>query len=99
MLTHVKEMTFTPSELAKMEQLKEKHRVQDEREIYAEGDMGNGPEPQLESNDPEELQNPKSGALWDIYRREDAFKLKEYLRRHFKEFRHTYCLPLKQVPL
>ncbi|WOH02450.1 hypothetical protein DCAR_0521839 [Daucus carota subsp. sativus] len=79
-LTHVKEMTFTPSELAKMEQLKEKHRVQDEREIYAE-----------------ELQNPKSGALWDIYRREDAFKLKEYLRRHFKEFRHTYCLPLKQV--
>ncbi|KAL1817409.1 hypothetical protein ACET3Z_019983 [Daucus carota] len=96
-LTHVKEMTFTPSELAKMEQLKEKHRVQDEREIYAEGDMGNGPEPQLESNDPEELQNPKSGALWDIYRREDAFKLKEYLRRHFKEFRHTYCLPLKQV--
>ena len=91
MLTHVKEMTFTPSELAKMEQLKEKHRVQDEREIYVEGEMGNG--------DTEELQNPKSGALWDIYRREDAFKLKEYLRRHFKEFRHTYCLPLKQVPL
>ncbi|XP_063949289.1 lysine-specific demethylase JMJ26-like [Daucus carota subsp. sativus] len=96
-LTHVKEMTFTPSELAKMEQLKEKHRVQDEREIYVEGEMGNGPEPQREGNDTEELQNPESGALWDIYRREDAFKLKEYLRKHFREFRHTYCLPLKQV--
>ncbi|KAF5445587.1 hypothetical protein F2P56_034630, partial [Juglans regia] len=43
------------------------------------------------------LEASKSGALWDIFRRQDSPKLQEYLKKHFREFRHIHCCPLPQV--
>ncbi|XP_075477051.1 lysine-specific demethylase JMJ27-like isoform X3 [Primulina tabacum] len=37
------------------------------------------------------------GALWDIFRRQDVPKLEEYVRKHYKEFRHIHLNPLPRI--
>lgn len=99
-LTHIKEVTPDSNQLAKIEALKQFHRSHDQKEIFKterKMKMDNGVE--AAGNHIEDLECPDGGALWDIFRRQDAPKLKEYLRKHFNEFRHIYCVPLKQVDL
>ncbi|XP_021735438.1 lysine-specific demethylase JMJ25-like isoform X1 [Chenopodium quinoa] len=73
--------------------------VLDAQKGYPDKDMetrDNGtsapPSENLEGSEPH-----SGGALWDIFRREDVPMLQEYLRRHYQEFRHIHCNPLKQV--
>ncbi|XP_022718149.1 lysine-specific demethylase JMJ25-like [Durio zibethinus] len=37
------------------------------------------------------------GAVWDIFHRQDVPKLEEFLRKHYREFRHVYGSPVDQV--
>ncbi|XP_020579159.1 lysine-specific demethylase JMJ25-like isoform X2 [Phalaenopsis equestris] len=49
------------------------------------------------SNGSVKERNQDGGALWDIFRREDVSKLEEYLRKHYREFRHFNDCPIETV--
>lgn len=106
-LMHVAEVLPTEEQQRAIEKLMKLHKDQDEREslssIHCEKTCSglkdkhvHGiPKLKMEDGQPDQIQD--GGALWDIFRREDVEVLKTYLRKHTKEFRHTYCSPIEQV--
>lgn len=90
-LTHTAQVAYAPKQLSKIKKLKEAHALED-KELFG-GDQNN----EAVEKEPFNDCGAEGGAVWDIFRREDVPKLEEYLRKHYKEFRHTHCRQIEQV--
>ncbi|KAK4594438.1 hypothetical protein RGQ29_018211 [Quercus rubra] len=104
-LTHTAEERLTKRHLESIEKMKKKHFKQDQRELFGNfqvveeksGNNSGGSDATISGNNLDWLEASGDGAIWDIFRRQDVLKLQEYLKKHFKEFRHLHCCPLQQV--
>lgn len=102
-LIHTTEVTLSDEQKSVIPKLKKAHMAQDEKERRAQERVVECLNEGLCKDNKEEhkcvISKESGGALWDIFRREDTKKLEAYLRKHSKEFRHTYCSPVEEVIL
>ncbi|CAJ2630929.1 unnamed protein product [Trifolium pratense] len=96
-LTHIAKVELDSDSIEAIKKLTQKHLKRDKRELHLHGDNQDGETNVGVLDNSLSCGDSLDGALWDIFRREDVPKLEEYLKKHFREFRHVHYSPLKQV--